>query len=119
MSSLTTYPALTTTFTPPTTCLLPTYTLAPGGQDSINYSHYSLFGSSLLTVFERGIVTECYPPGFWLATTTPLTNGSGTFTLAATYSPGLNCPVGYYTAQQTTIPFDVNMTSYGAVCCPS
>ncbi|KAI9712297.1 MAG: hypothetical protein M1820_001510 [Bogoriella megaspora] len=109
--------SLTTTFTPPATCLQPTYTLSPIGKDSTRYSQYSLFGTSSITVFERGIVTECYPPGPALATSLS-TDGIDVYTAALTYSPGLMCPAGYYTAEQQTIPIDSSSTRYSAICCP-
>lgn len=106
-------PTLTTTFTPPTTCLLPTFTLKPQGNDVLEPLDF------VDPTVDRGIAAQCYPPGFWLATTTwRLGNDGVNTTLLPYYSPGLICPVGYTTA---SVDFQGagETTSYGATCCPS
>ena len=114
-------PKLTTTFTPPGTCLLPTFTLAPIGNDSV--SPFAATTSGLDTIgastsISRGVASECYPPEFAFATPNRVTSESTTYYLASTFSPGIICPSGYYTADQTVNEQDSN-TAYGATCCPS
>lgn len=99
-SNIINIPSLTTTFTPPTTCLEPTFTLTPLGSDiaHTNFSEVS-----------RGVRTECYPSGFWLA--------SPSASLASWYSPGI-CPLGYFTVEQS-IDLEASIQITSATCCPS
>lgn len=114
-------PALTTTFAPPLGCLAETFTLIPGGSDSVDYGTSELIPASLNTTVIgaefnafRGMYKRCWP-GY--DTTVSSMNGTtlgSALNVAASYSPGGICPLGYYTASQATT---ANGTS--ATCCPS
>ena len=106
--STTTYPiySLTTTFTPPTACLEPTYFLFPDGLDVLTTETYVGYVGSVggLTVANtetsifRGVSSACFPPQF---------------TNKVSYSPGV-CPSGY-----ATLHTDFADSIYTATCCPS
>ncbi|QIX00698.1 hypothetical protein AMS68_006215 [Peltaster fructicola] len=88
-----TYPyALTTTFSPPSSCFAPTYTLRPAGYD-VEYAAHS--------EIHRGLDPACYPSNNYLTAN------------ALWFSPGI-CPEGYSTVQAA-----VSAGGTLATCCPS
>jgi len=96
---------LTTTFTPPPSCLASTYSVAPYGRDSITveYDNYAAV---------RGMDPICYPGNFYLIRTTDSAGESA----AQYYSPGF-CPASYITA---TIGSGLSgATDTTVTCCPS
>ncbi|SMQ47683.1 unnamed protein product [Zymoseptoria tritici ST99CH_3D7] len=88
---------LTTVFTPPSSCLAPSYTR---GQDQVQSAGLDEIGRTAFLVV-RKIASECYPSDFSKETT------------AQTYSPGV-CPEAYETVLQ-----EVNTGLTSGYCCPS
>lgn len=103
-------PRLTTTFTPPASCLGPKFTLSPHGPDTVEES----WQSDYILELTRGLRAECYPPYFALFSDEVSVNGSGfTKTPIDFYSPGI-CPQSYAAASQ-----EVDSTSQTTTtCCP-
>jgi hypothetical protein len=104
---------LTTTFTPPPSCLAPTWTL---GQDIITSSSQ---GSVTYTSVFRGYQSSCYPPSFIhllsvpeIIAPTAAANVTFSFYLVV-YSPG-TLASGYTVAQVSYS----NGTAFSS-CCPS
>lgn len=93
----TTFAALTTVFTPPSSCLERTYTLAPTGSD---YTDEDGSPGGIFTAY-RGYSSECFP------TQATLSDGYVLF------SPGV-CPSAYSIATQW---LDESSATY-AYCCP-
>lgn len=100
---------LTTTFTPPSSCLAPTYTLAPLGNDiAISNAANDTY------VVTRGFQPACYPADFLSLGGKEVVDSLNTTLTAAYYSPGV-CPAGYIT---NTITVEEGATTF-ATCCPS
>ncbi|KAJ5807873.1 hypothetical protein N7474_009142, partial [Penicillium riverlandense] len=103
---------LTTTFTPPTTCLQTlsevVYYVDGTAESTTYYGHW--YGDNTgYTCFPTGTV-----PGTLLA--------SPTYWDTYWYSPGLCCPTGWTTAGQLAGSWDgldVTGSTSGAICCPS
>jgi hypothetical protein len=92
--------ALTTSFTPPASCLASSFTMAPEGSDFTNTGDWK--------AVIRGIDPSCYPQNFYGI------HGDES-TLVPYFSPGF-CPAGYVTISQNT---NTGATDTTATCCPS
>lgn len=77
---------LTTTFTPPASCLAPTYTLQGQPKDTLLSS-----SNSFLVTLERGYRSECFPSS--LNSFGSLITNEGGY-IPSYYSPGV-CPASY------------------------
>lgn len=103
-------PQLTTTFTPPASCLSydSTFTLGPEGSDTlVGASAYTRDYFSII----QGLNSACYPPDFYAGRSSTV-NGSTTLTVAQYYSPAV-CPSAW-TDVSITLQGDVST----AICCP-
>ncbi|KAF2095153.1 hypothetical protein NA57DRAFT_59897 [Rhizodiscina lignyota] len=90
--------ALTTIFTPPSSCFNYDYTWSTAA------STYGNGQSSILVKDVNIQSTECYPPNY-----------HAQFTVATPYSPGV-CPWGYVSAATRTT--SINPGATGVLCCP-
>nr|POE46942.1 hypothetical protein CFP56_00274 [Quercus suber] len=84
-------PALTTVFTPPSSCLASIYSPSPAGSDFVTIGN--------VIDFTRGYVDTCYPSGY--------------SSLEGQFSPGI-CPSGY-----TGLGTAIGPVSTIITCCPS
>lgn len=103
-----TTPRLTTTFTPPASCLQPTFLLSPDGSDSASFETVKFNYANIY----RGVYEQCYPPDYYLRTPFITTDGETDGVMRHYFSPGI-CPSGWLGAGT-----NVQESTSTIVCCP-